>query len=1737
MQLTATIMPTNASNKAVTWSSSNVNVATVSETGLVSAAGYGTAKITVTTQGGEHTATCEVRVVYPKNITYDITDVNFREEVYAAIGKTAPAIIWDIDVAKITTLTIRCKYIQNLAGIQHFTGLQYLDCSNNHLTELDVSGLTNLQWLRCDRDIDAHFICDPTLITSLNVSGCTNLQWLDCRSNQLTSLNVSGLTNLQSLWCGDNQLTSLDVSGLTNLQSLYCANNQLTSLNVSGLTNLQLLAYTNNQLTSLDVSGLTNLQSLGCGGNQVTSLDVSGLTNLQSLGCDNNQLTELDVSGLTNLQGLWCANNQLTELDVSGLTNMQTLSCANNQLTELNVWGTNLQWLYCENNQLTELNVSGLTNMLWLECENNQLTELDVSGCASLQTLYCKNNQLTALSVLRLTNLQTLYCENNQLTELDVWETNLNMLDCRYNNMITTADVSGWDSWVDYEVDYGGRFNPQNTPTSGVTLNKSATTIDAAYTEQLTATVTPSTASNQTVRWSSSNTAVATVDVQGNVSGISAGIATITATTYVGSHTATCEITVIYQPATGVTLSKSATSIAVGASEQLNATFEPNNASNKAVKWSSDNASVATVNAGGLVKAVSTGTATITVTTKDGGHTAACAVTVVQPVTGVTINKNSTTINVNDTEQLTATVAPANASNRTVIWNSSNTTVATVHNGFVKAVSVGTAYITATTQDGDYSVTCTVRVNPVDITSAFIDDNFRNAVYTVIGKTAPAPIMNNDVSHITSLDVYNSGIASLAGIEYFSGLQSLYCTNNQLTSLNVSGLTNLQWLDCRYNQLTSLDVSGLTNLQTLYCTNNQLPSLNVSGLTNLQWLDCSYNQLISLDVSEGMLSLSYLDCRYNNMISTDDVIGWDESLYWSFYPQNTVVTGVSLSTTSATIVQGATVQLIATVLPDEATNQTVTWSSSTPSVALVDSNGKVTAVSAGTATITVTTHDGGYTATCTVTVNPEMDITSAFTDNNFRNAVYAVIGKTAPAPILNTDVIRITSLHVNNSNIASLAGIEYFSGLQWLNCGTNKLTSLDISGLTNLTDLVCNDNQLTSLDVSGLTNLQWLYGNDNQLTSLNVSGLTNLQELNCEGNQLTSLDLSGLTNLQGLSCSNNQLTSLDLSGLTNLQGLYCSNNQLTSLDVSGLTNLQWLSCYNNQLTSLDVSECMLDHFDCRYNNMRSTADVIGWKTSHNWYFDPQNTVVSGVSLNKTSATITQGATEQLTATVLPDEASNKTVTWSSSNTAVASVSNNGLVTAVSTGTATITVTTQVGGKTASCTVTVSARPQPVTGVSLNKTATTINAGATEQLTATVAPDNATNKTVTWSSSNTAVATVNASGLVTAVSAGTTNIRVSTEDGNKTATCAVTVLQPATGVSLNKSATTIVIGSTEQLSATVAPANASNKTVSWSSSNTAVASVNNTGSVTAVSIGTATITVSTDDGNKTATCAVTVNDLPITFTALALDGGVKVALYRNVRLTCTFSGGVPTHFRTAESETEVNSAAWQSYNAASLFHTFASEAHGYKTVYAQLKNTVGETTVQNAVIIYKPEHPKQEVRGFAINAGAWATESRTVTLTHSVINAVPTLYSASENPLLVGKEWLPYKALPQFTLSNGAGLKEVYFAVANAADTSAMVSAQIWLDEPVTKADNETEASSALSVKLYPNPVKTAATVEVDGGKGKVQISVYDVSCRMYLSRTFDAQTFSLDLTDCPSGILLVRIVNNGNSVIKKVIKN
>jgi len=229
----------------------------------------------------------------------------------------------------------------------------------------------------------------------------------------------------------------------------------------------------------------------------------------------------------------------------------------------------------------------------------------------------------------------------------------------------------------------------------------------------------------------------------------------------------------------------------------------------------------------------------------------------------------------------------------------------------------------------------------------------------------------------------------------------------------------------------------------------------------------------------------------------------------------------------------------------------------------------------------------------------------------------------------------------------------------------------------------------------------------------------------------------------------------------------------------------------------------------------------------------------------------------LIATVLPEDAHIKDVIWTTNNPAVATVVN-GKVKGISVGTATITVTTKDGGYTDTCVVTVEEPLMPPTSITVSPKTFALKTGDTYTLTAEVKPTTA-NQTVTWSSSNNAIATVDAYGVVTAIGAGKTIITATTVNGlSATSTITVTLYIPVEEVIVDPASCTIPLKGAKVLKATVSPTNATNRTVTWSSSDITIATVNATGIVTAKNInGTVTI-YATADG-ITGTCIVTVGN--------------------------------------------------------------------------------------------------------------------------------------------------------------------------------------------------------------------------------------------------------------------------------------
>ena len=227
----------------------------------------------------------------------------------------------------------------------------------------------------------------------------------------------------------------------------------------------------------------------------------------------------------------------------------------------------------------------------------------------------------------------------------------------------------------------------------------------------------------------------------------------------------------------GVQISKTTLSLKVGDTQQLTATVSPSNADNKNVTWSSNNSSVAQVSSAGKITAKGEGTAVITVTTKDGGYTASCNVTVsVIHVNGVSLNQTALNMTVGKSQQLTATVSPSNADNKNITWSSSNNSVAQVSStGKVTAKGIGSAIITVSTVDGGYTATCTVTVQSPPAAEQLSDVLIIRGTHTISNQT-----INTDI-YITSTGVATFNNVTVNGNIYCYGqLKCSGCTANNV---------------------------------------------------------------------------------------------------------------------------------------------------------------------------------------------------------------------------------------------------------------------------------------------------------------------------------------------------------------------------------------------------------------------------------------------------------------------------------------------------------------------------------------------------------------------------------------------------------------------------------------------------------------------------------------------------------------------------------------------------------------------------------------------------------------------------------------------------------------------------------------------------------------------------------------------------------------------------------------------
>lgn len=830
-----------------------------------------------------------------------IPDANFeRKLIYLGIDSGAvDGKVSTSKIAAVTTLDISGGSITNLTGIQDFTALQVLNCSGNQLTTLDFSKNTALKTL----------VCYSNKLTALDVSKNTALEQLTCYSNKLTTLDVSKNTALTNLYCYDNQLTALDVSKNTALQNLQCYSNQLTSLNVSQNPSLTELRCYSNQLTSFDVSKSIALKKLYCYSNQLTALDLSKNTALIELYCYSNQLAALDISKNTALSYIDCSSNQLTSLNLKNgnneyfstykFTNNPDLRCiqVDNDYFSNNSWKSFKDATASYNKDCVSITLipdvnfekklislgidSGTVDGQVPTYKVNTVTDLDVSNNSiadltgiqdfvGLYTLNCSGNQLTSLDVSKNRSLNNLNCSSNQLTSLNVKNTTNTFLILR--NFKNNPDLSC------IQVD-----NVAYSETKWAADKDAAATYKADCAAVVQYTLIPDANFEKRLILLGNDSGaidgkVPTINIS-SLTSLDLGDAVISDLTGIQDFTALQTLTCYTNQIKVLDVSKNlALETLICYNNPIPSIDVSKNTALKSLRCMNTQITTLDVSKNTALTNLDCGfnkLSHLDVSKNTALSAIDCRSTL---ITNLDLSKNPalTSLFVSD-NQLLSSLNLKNGNNVNFILKdfAKNPRLSCIQ--VDDAAYCNTKWVSSVKDaTASYSENCP---SPIVAISSTFEDQLIALGIDKDGKNGS--ILLADITNVTSLDISNSGMTNLSGIEYFSSLETLNCQGNLLTSINVSSNLALKYLDCSNNPLTALDVSKNTQLTELYCdgivsiTNksnsktsvaSQLTVLDVSKNLLLTKLSCSNNQIASLDLSKNTL-LTDVNCSNNKLTS------------------------------------------------------------------------------------------------------------------------------------------------------------------------------------------------------------------------------------------------------------------------------------------------------------------------------------------------------------------------------------------------------------------------------------------------------------------------------------------------------------------------------------------------------------------------------------------------------------------------------------------------------------------------------------------------------------------------------------------------------------------------------------------------------------------------------------------------------------------------------------------------------
>lgn len=973
------------------------------------------------------------------------------------------------------------------------------------------------------------------------------------------------------------------------------------------------------------------------------------------------------------------------------------------------------------------------------------------------------------------------------------------------------------------------------------------------------------------VLFTSSDPSVAFVDGQGLVTPKKEGSCTITLVC--GASTKTIKLTVVKaQPVEKFVTIDIPTYVTVGVSVRASVLVYPTTATSREVEWSSADESIATVTNVGTdassaatasIKGVKAGTTTITYKATDGSGISGSFVITVNPlVSSLKLNKKNIIVYIGDegSFKISATILPANAGNQILTWVSSDESVARVTNGLVTVNTVGTCEISAYTTDGSgLSDTCKL---------------------TVVGGTQNMTMSKSSAKLKVGDKLQLSCDVETTEADYKA--ETWKTSDSAIAEVTKDGLVTAKRPGTVVVTAVAFDGQEAECVITITADLKgiKLPSSITMAIGKEKTMSVTYdpsyatNKNVTWRSSDtGVIIIDSSGKMYAAGTGTSTVTAVSQDGGFVSSCKVTVirpVTSVDISKSSYTLTIGEkeSVKLSASVKPSNATLKTVRWSSSNQKVAKVSQTGIVTAVGPGTANITVTTDDGGYKISCRIVVIQPL---KGVKFKNSKETFY--VGKEDTLDMVFTPANASDKTFTWKSSDKSVAKVNSKGVVTAVSTGSCTITAKSNDGgytakckLTVIKKVYPKSVDLnvdkTKLEAgktlqlkatvhpgnSSIKSVEWS-SSDKDIATVNSKGLVTAKKggtvtITCKtksAGKKVSCRITVTQKVSGISLSASAMTLT--TGKTKTLTATVSPSGATNKEIKWYSGDKSIAKVNSKGTVTAV----------RAGTVYITAKS---KSNSKVLARCKVTVIQAptrITIDFDESTMKRGSKMTLTAKVGPSNSYDKSVTWSSSKTSVARVSSTGVVTAISAGTANIICKSNVNDNVrAVCLVTVE---EPVRGISLSVNRMTLTTGKTKTLSYVITPSYATNKKVTYKTSDSDVVKVSKKGVVEAVGPGTATVTVRTNDGYFVDKCKVTVIEPVISIKLSKTKMTLDIAESKTIKATVKPSNATNKEVTWRSSNSLIARVSQSGKVTALKPGKVIITCASDDGIK-ATCTVT-----------------------------------------------------------------------------------------------------------------------------------------------------------------------------------------------------------------------------------------------------------------------------------------